>query len=273
MILATLTLLAKKAVRGAAKKAVKKIAKKLTKTAKKATLQKAVKPAKKAAKPAKKAAKPAKAVKKAAAAKSTKALAKPAKSNDKPKGPMRTLNTYALFMLQNKDKFPMDKFDGTHTEKLKARGMAVAEAYRKLAPADMDRLKALSKTWKVPVKAKAKRAQKEKKEKRAPGAYALFVKENMANVQGESVKDKMIAIAALWRAKKEQGGGAVPPAPTDAGPAEPVTEPEEVDDTNAAEIEAPATSATPTPAPTTPVKPPTPAPTTPAKPPTPAASV
>ena len=102
------------------------------------------------------------------------------------------ISPYAIFLKRTAKQFPLSAFKGSNRAQLKARGRAVAAAYRALSKSDKTRLEAA-----------AKRAPKPKPRtpvKRRPNVYAKFVRANFHKVKKLAPHKRLAALAKLWRA-------------------------------------------------------------------------
>jgi hypothetical protein len=101
------------------------------------------------------------------------------------------VSPYTLFMKQTAKSIPTGKGG------IRARGKAVAKAYKALGKAEKAKLVAAAKKAPTP----EKKVPKAKKPRKA-GAYAKFVKKNYPKVMSVAPKLRMAAIAKIWRGRQ-----------------------------------------------------------------------
>ncbi|EPY33874.1 kinetoplast-associated protein [Strigomonas culicis] len=115
------------------------------------------------------------------------------------------IGAYSMFMIEQK-KNP--KLAGLA---IGDRGRMLSKLYKQLSPHEKQKLDVRARAYvsSKPKKEKTKRAVAEPKAKRtaAPSAYALFVKANIHKFEKLPHRDRMAAVAQLWKQHKRKTTG------------------------------------------------------------------
>ncbi|CAD2213195.1 kinetoplast-associated protein [Angomonas deanei] len=110
------------------------------------------------------------------------------------------IGAYSMFMVEQKNN---PKLKGLPVAE---RGRMTAKLYKSLSPAEKEKLtvRALNYVSKKPAKEKKEKKAKAAKGTRAAGPYALFVKNNISKFEKLPHRDRMKAVAKLWKQQKSR---------------------------------------------------------------------
>ncbi|KAF8291517.1 putative kinetoplast DNA-associated protein [Trypanosoma cruzi] len=108
------------------------------------------------------------------------------------------IGAYALFMMEQKNNPALSGLP------ISERGKMTSKLYKALAPAERAALEKRAKATPSPKRKKLKKNEKEQKPKRKPSEYAQFVKANLPKYSQLPNKERIAAVAKLWKQQQQK---------------------------------------------------------------------